>query len=106
MSCYAVPSNQGAARRPGEAGATSGTWGRGIPPAIGRLQTMDPEPPIAYLIGVMPASVPSPSSMPARDVFSTRDERDIHPGVRPGLRLALILVAAFMVVLDFSIVNV
>jgi len=44
--------------------------------------------------------------MPARDVSPTRDERDIHQGVRPGPRLALILVAAFMVVLDFSIVNV
>jgi MFS family permease len=43
---------------------------------------------------------------------STRGERDIHPGARsadagrPGLRLALILVASFMVVLDFTIVNI
>jgi MFS family permease len=36
------------------------------------------------------------SSSPARDAFAAR----------PGVRLALILVAAFMVVLDFSIVNV
>jgi EmrB/QacA subfamily drug resistance transporter len=48
----------------------------------------------------MPASVPPPTSSP------TRYNRDIHPGSRPGVRLALILVAAFMVVLDFSIVNV
>ncbi len=38
--------------------------------------------------------------------FSTRRERDIHADARPGLRLALILIAGFMVVLDFSIVNV
>ncbi|HEX8005296.1 MAG TPA: MFS transporter [Trebonia sp.] len=44
------------------------------------------------------ASIPQPHSS------TTRSDRDIHP--RPGLRLALILVAAFMVVLDFSIVNV
>jgi MFS family permease len=43
---------------------------------------------------------------------STRGERDIHLGARsadagrPGLRLALILVASFMVVLDFTIVNI
>ncbi len=54
----------------------------------------------------MPASVPSPSSYSARDDFSTPDDRDTHPGLRAGLRLGLILVAAFMVVLDFSIVNV
>jgi MFS family permease len=56
-----------------------------------------------YPIGVMPAervSVPEPSSL------STRYDRDIHPGARPGLRLALILVASFMVVLDFTIVNI
>jgi EmrB/QacA subfamily drug resistance transporter len=38
--------------------------------------------------------------------ITTHRDRDIHRGARPGLRLALILVAAFMVVLDFSIVNV
>ena len=54
----------------------------------------------------MPASVPSPSPFSARDEFSTPDDPNIHPGVRPGLRLAFILVAAFVVVLDFSIVNV
>ena len=48
----------------------------------------------------MPASVPPPTSS------TTRYNRDIHAGSRPGVRLALILVAAFMVVLDFSIVNV
>ena len=51
----------------------------------------------------MPAervSVPEPSSLP------TRHGGDIHPGARPGLRLALILVASFMVVLDFTIVNI
>jgi EmrB/QacA subfamily drug resistance transporter len=41
-------------------------------------------------------SVRQPSSSPARAAFAAR----------PGVRLALILVAAFMVVLDFSIVNV
>ena len=54
----------------------------------------------------MPASAQPPSSIPARDDITTPDDRDNHPGARPGLRLALILVAAFMVVLDFSIVNV
>jgi EmrB/QacA subfamily drug resistance transporter len=44
-------------------------------------------------------------SAPPSHTPSTPSDRDIHP-VRPGLRLALILVAAFMVVLDFSIVNV
>jgi EmrB/QacA subfamily drug resistance transporter len=48
----------------------------------------------------MPAFVPPPTSSP------TRYNRDIHAGSRPSIRLALILVAAFMVVLDFSIVNV
>jgi MFS family permease len=57
-------------------------------------------PPATYLIGAMPAPANPPSS------FTTRYNRDIHAGSRPGLRLALILVAAFMVVLDFSIVNV
>ena len=52
------------------------------------------------------ASVPDPPDLP------THDERDIHLDVphsgtgRPGLRLALILVASFMVVLDFTIVNI
>ncbi len=48
----------------------------------------------------MTASVNLPPSVP------TRYNRDIHAGSRPGPRLALILTAAFMVVLDFSIVNV
>ena len=46
------------------------------------------------------ASVTQPSSLP------TRHDRDDARGTRPGLRLALILIAGFMVVLDFSIVNV
>jgi EmrB/QacA subfamily drug resistance transporter len=46
---------------------------------------------------------PSPFSFFTR---FTRRDRDPRPDTRPGLRLALILVAAFMVVLDFSIVNV
>jgi EmrB/QacA subfamily drug resistance transporter len=46
------------------------------------------------------ASVTQPSSLP------TRHDRDNAQGARPGLRLALILIAGFMVVLDFSIVNV
>jgi EmrB/QacA subfamily drug resistance transporter len=45
------------------------------------------------------------ASVPRSYSPTTRSDRDIHPA-RPGLRLALILVAAFMVVLDFSIVNV
>ncbi len=46
------------------------------------------------------ASVTQPSSL------TTRNDSDTHQGARPGLRLALILIAGFMVVLDFSIVNV
>jgi len=46
------------------------------------------------------ASVPQPS------ISFTPQDRDIHLGARPGLRLALILVASFMVVLDFTIVNI
>ena len=46
------------------------------------------------------ASVTQPSSL------LTRRDRDNHQAARPGLRLALILIAGFMVVLDFSIVNV
>ena len=44
--------------------------------------------------------------------MTTHDERDTHLNAphsdpsRPGLRLALILVASFMVVLDFTIVNI
>src|SRR5215831_20961192 len=51
----------------------------------------------------MPAervSVPEPSSL------STRYDRDIHRAARSRGRLALILVASFMVVLDFTIVNI
>jgi MFS family permease len=57
------------------------------------------------------AAAPSVPYTRARN-SSTRGERDIHPGARsadarrPGLRLALILVASFMVVLDFTIVNI
>jgi EmrB/QacA subfamily drug resistance transporter len=44
---------------------------------------------------------------PGSIISSTPDERDMHGGAgRPGLRLALILVASFMVVLDFTIVNI
>jgi EmrB/QacA subfamily drug resistance transporter len=47
------------------------------------------------------APVPSYAAIP------TRNERDIHQDrARSGLRLALILVASFMVVLDFTIVNI
>src|ERR1700752_4348687 len=52
------------------------------------------------------------ASVPDTADITTHDERDIHPIVphsdsrRSGLRLALILVASFMVVLDFTIVNI
>jgi EmrB/QacA subfamily drug resistance transporter len=52
------------------------------------------------------------ASVPDSPDISTHDERDIHPNApqsdsgRSGLRLALILVASFMVVLDFTIVNI
>ncbi|HEY6496810.1 MAG TPA: MFS transporter [Trebonia sp.] len=56
----------------------------------------------------MPAERASVPDFP----ISTHDERDIHPTAPEsdtrwsGLRLALILVASFMVVLDFTIVNI
>src|SRR5215472_7157740 len=46
------------------------------------------------------ASVPQPPS------FYTPGDRDIHHAARSRVRLALILVASFMVVLDFTIVNI
>jgi EmrB/QacA subfamily drug resistance transporter len=52
------------------------------------------------------------ASVPDTTDITTHDERDIHPIVphsdsrRSSLRLALILVASFMVVLDFTIVNI
>jgi EmrB/QacA subfamily drug resistance transporter len=45
--------------------------------------------------------------VPSYPAIPTHNERDIHQdGARSGLRLALILVASFMVVLDFTIVNI
>ncbi|HEY1664669.1 MAG TPA: MFS transporter [Trebonia sp.] len=45
--------------------------------------------------------------VPDYPAIPTHNERDIHQdGARSGLRLALILVASFMVVLDFTIVNI
>jgi EmrB/QacA subfamily drug resistance transporter len=47
------------------------------------------------------------ASIPDYPAIATRNERDIHRDTaRSGLRLALILVASFMVVLDFTIVNI
>ena len=52
------------------------------------------------------------ASVPDSSDITTQDERDIHlispysDSGRPRLRLALILVASFMVVLDFTIVNI
>ena len=57
------------------------------------------------------------ASVPDSLNIATHDERDIHPiaappntghsdAGHPGLRLALILLASFMVVLDFTIVNI
>jgi len=47
-----------------------------------------------------------PASVPRLFSFPTHGDSDTHPDARPGLRLALILVASFMVVLDFTIVNI
>jgi EmrB/QacA subfamily drug resistance transporter len=55
------------------------------------------------------ASVPGSSAIPTHDerAVPTHDERDIRQDTaRSGLQLALILVASFMVVLDFTIVNI
>src|SRR3984885_13512426 len=47
------------------------------------------------------------ASVPDYPAIPTHNERDIHRDTaRSGLRLALILVASFMVVLDFTIVNI
>jgi EmrB/QacA subfamily drug resistance transporter len=47
------------------------------------------------------------ASIPDYPAIATINERDIHRDTaRSGLRLALILVASFMVVLDFTIVNI
>jgi EmrB/QacA subfamily drug resistance transporter len=47
------------------------------------------------------------ASIPDYPAMATHNERDIHRDTaRSGLRLALILVASFMVVLDFTIVNI
>jgi EmrB/QacA subfamily drug resistance transporter len=47
------------------------------------------------------------ASIPDYPAIATQNERDIHRDTaRSGLRLALILVASFMVVLDFTIVNI
>jgi len=45
--------------------------------------------------------------VPSYPAIPTHNEQNIHQdGARSGLRLALILVASFMVVLDFTIVNI
>src|SRR5215831_3831791 len=85
------------------ASVTRGTLKTGISSSIIGLHGIGSATIATYPIGVMPAervSAPEPSSL------STRYDGDIHPGARPGLRLALILVASFMVVLDFTIVNI
>jgi EmrB/QacA subfamily drug resistance transporter len=47
------------------------------------------------------------ASVPDAPAIPTHNERDIHQDTaRSGLRLGLILVASFMVVLDFTIVNI
>ena len=46
------------------------------------------------------------ASVPDTPAIPTHNERDIHQDPGSGLRLALILVASFMVVLDFTIVNI
>jgi EmrB/QacA subfamily drug resistance transporter len=47
------------------------------------------------------------ASVPDSPAFSTHNERNIHQDTaRPALRLVLILIASFMVVLDFTIVNI
>jgi len=51
----------------------------------------------------MPAERASVTDSPA---IPTHNEPNIHQEGRSGLRLALILVASFMVVLDFTIVNI
>src|SRR5215475_4589870 len=54
----------------------------------------------------VPASVSRLLPFATRGDGPGRRDGDTHPDARPGLRLALILVASFMVVLDFTIVNI
>src|ERR1019366_5679638 len=75
-------------------GSGSGSGRRNIPAHRPVLLSGIPKRSVTYLIGIMPPTTPAtpaPAPPPAR---------------RRPLQLALILVAAFMVVLDFSIVNV
>jgi predicted MFS family arabinose efflux permease len=50
---------------------------------------------------------PERASVPDSPAIPTHDERGIHQNAaRSGVQLAIILVASFMVVLDFTIVNI
>ena len=82
---------------------TSRTLRAGMPSVIVRVGASW-VPIHLVLIGVMPAQR---ASVPDSPAIPTHNERDIHQDTaRSRLRLALILVASFMVVLDFTIVNI
>src|SRR5690349_15485830 len=64
-----------------------------------------PKRSVTYLIGIMPVAPPSNHHEPTTATPTTATPTPAPPRRQP-LQLALILVTAFMVVLDFSIVNV
>ena len=69
----------------------------------------NPKRSVTYPIGVMPAlgrPVSAPAISSPAPTAPTAPAAPATPPRRQPLQLALILVAAFMVVLDFSIVNV
>jgi EmrB/QacA subfamily drug resistance transporter len=84
---------------------TSGTLRTGIPSSIVGVGVAGFRvPSVSSLIDAMPAERVSVPDSPA---IPTHNERDIHQDpARPALRLVLILAASFMVVLDFTIVNI
>src|SRR5579872_7018076 len=89
---------------------------RNIPVHLPVLPSRNPKRSVPYLIGIMPGTAspqtpPAPSAPPSAPPQAPPSappsaSPQTPPRTRRPLQLALILVAAFMVVLDFSIVNV
>src|SRR5947207_8332142 len=90
----------------GPAASPRGAASPGISLLISWFYHEDPKRSVTYLIGIMP--VTAPSNRPELTTATPAATRapTPNPPRRQPLQLALILVAAFMVVLDFSIVNV
>src|SRR5262249_6483225 len=76
---------------------------RNIPAHRPLLPSRNPKRSVTYLIGIMPGSASpqtTPSVTPAPPATQPADATPTPPARRQPLQLALILVAAFMVVLD------